>query len=39
MDFTYQRLNEIKLQGVDSLYVNNVIPLYFASLRQGKATR
>ena len=29
---------ETKLQGVDSLYVNNVIPLYFASLRQGKAT-
>ena len=27
---------ETKLQGVDSLYVNNVIPLYFASLRQGK---
>lgn len=25
--------------GVDSLYVNNVIPLYFASLRQGKATQ
>ena len=32
-------VNEIKLQGVDSLYVNNVIPLYFASLRQGKATQ
>lgn len=29
---------ETKLQGVDSLYVNNVIPLYFASLRQGKTT-
>ena len=27
---------ETKLQGADSLYVNNVIPLYFASLRQGK---
>ena len=32
-------VNEINLQGVDSLYVNNVIPLYFASLRQGKATQ
>lgn len=30
---------ETKLQGVDSLYVNNVIPLYFSSLRQGKATQ
>ena len=32
-------VNEINLHGVDSLYVNNVIPLYFASLRQGKATQ
>ncbi|MDA0780361.1 MAG: cytochrome c biogenesis protein CcsA [Bacteroidetes bacterium] len=32
-------VKEINLQGVDSLYVNNVIPLYFASLRQGKATQ
>lgn len=30
---------ETQLKGVDSLYVNNVIPLYFASLRQGKATQ
>ena len=32
-------VREIELQGVDSLYVNNVIPLYFSSLRQGKATQ
>jgi cytochrome c-type biogenesis protein CcsB len=30
---------ETQLKGVDSLYVNNVIPLYFASLRQGKTTQ
>lgn len=30
---------ETQLQGVDSLYVNNVIPLYFASLRQAKTTQ
>ena len=30
---------ETQLQGVDSLYINNVIPLYFASLRQGKTTQ
>lgn len=29
---------ETSFHGVDSLYVNNVIPLYFSSLRQGKTT-
>ncbi len=32
-------VTETQLQGVDSLYVNNVIPLYFASLRQAKTTQ
>ena len=31
-----QEVSQIKFQGVDSLYVNNVLPLYFASMRQGK---
>ena len=29
-------VSQIKFEGVDSLYVNNVLPLYFASMRQGK---
>ena len=32
-------VNEIRFEGVDSLYVNNVLPLYLTSLRQGKATQ
>jgi cytochrome c-type biogenesis protein CcsB len=32
-------VRETNFQGVDSLYVNNVIPLYFSSLRQGKTTK
>ena len=31
-------VNEISFEGVDSLYVNNVLPLYLTSLRQGQAT-
>ena len=31
-----QEVSQIKFEGVDSLYVNNVLPLYFASMRQGK---
>ena len=31
-----QEVSQIKFQGVDSLYVNNILPLYFASMRQGK---
>ena len=31
-----QEVPETDFQGVDSLYVNNVLPLYFTSLRQGK---
>jgi cytochrome c-type biogenesis protein CcsB len=30
---------ETSFVGVDSLYVNNVLPLYFSSLRQGKTTK
>ena len=36
---SFSEVAETKLQGVDSLYVNNVVPLYFASLRQGRATQ
>ena len=32
-------VSEIRFEGVDSLYVNNVLPLYLTSLRQGKATQ
>ncbi|MBL6729709.1 MAG: cytochrome c biogenesis protein CcsA [Bacteroidia bacterium] len=32
-------VRETNFQGVDSLYVNNVIPLYFSSLRQGKISQ
>jgi cytochrome c-type biogenesis protein CcsB len=34
-----QEVPEINFEGVDSLYVNNVLPLYFSSLRQGKSTQ
>ena len=34
-----QEVPETDFQGVDSLYVNNVLPLYFTSLRQGKTTQ
>ena len=32
-------VRDTKFVGVDSLYVNNVIPLYMTSLRQGKLTQ
>ena len=34
-----QEVPETDFEGVDSLYVNNVLPLYFTSLRQGKTTQ
>jgi cytochrome c-type biogenesis protein CcsB len=34
---SYPELKDVEIKGRDSLYVNNVLPLYFQSMRLGKA--
>ena len=34
---SYPELNEVDIKGTDSLYVNNVLPLYFQAMRLGKS--
>ena len=34
---SYPELNEANFRGTDSLYVNNVLPLYFQAMRLGKS--
>jgi len=34
---SYPELNEVVIKGTDSLYVNNVLPLYFQAMRLGKS--
>ena len=36
---SFPELEEANFKGTDSLYVRNVLPLYFQSLRTGKATK